>query len=153
MRRSSQNIPFYTNADVLAKKDPVREAIIFVIYMALSLLGHIVLRLADKTNSYWVKFFAVVWLIGIPALIIWHTQKKIKRHADELLKQTYYKAAAEFGITSIFMVLSWLLLERFGAAPFNNMGDYVITLAPYLIIWLVYGSVSREMMTLSGDKI
>ena len=144
-------VPFYADADTMAKKDPRREVIIFVVYMVLCLSGHMILRIADKMSSTWFICFTVAWLVGIPALILWHTQKKIKRHADELLKKTYYKVAAEAGITSILMAICWLLLERFGATTFSNMGDYVITVAPYLIIWILYSSVSREMITLSGD--
>lgn len=33
----------------------------------------------------------------------------------------------------------------------NTVGNLVITVAPHLIIWLIYTYVRRKMITLSGD--
>ena len=151
-------VPFYADADALAKENAgSREFGIFMFYIGLVFVSAIILALGDKVDNPFARIIAALLLIGFPTWIAVHMKKKIDNHADELLKAEYNAAASTSGIGFMTMALMWILLERWGDAlpfgGFENVANLVITVGPYIMIWMVYGNVRKKMIALSKEDV
>ncbi len=150
-------VPFYADADALAREDAGgREFFIFLFYLGLTIASAMILTNADNATNPIFKFLAALWLIGVPSGITLHMKRKVDQNADELLKAEYNSSAATSGISFMTIALAWILLGRWaqGLHPvFDRVADFVIWLAPYLIIYLVYSDVRKKMIALSKEDV
>lgn len=146
------SMPFYADAEKLSSQSAGDTTVkVLGVYAVLIALAALALAIGDKADSVIIKILSAIWIVGVPSLLFYRVRAQLMRHADEYVIGLYKTASAEIGIVSVCIMMFWEVSSRWFLVN-HNLHDTLVALLPYLVIFLIFMSVRKQMKEASATK-
>jgi len=139
-------IPFYADRQQMSKtrRGTSKGWLVTILYLVCVMTTAMTLNYFDGVGSRLFKALAAIVVIGVPVLIIHKVKNDIWKGGDEALKNTYLKHTANYGVSCMFILITWQLWGRW--IVYDKIWENLaIAIAPYLMMTMIYSAVRKDM--------